>query len=438
MPAPPPNATPTTSSHPAGSPSAGRPPRSRLLERIVAGAVTAFFLAMVSSLVWRYSQGRIDTEGVPPLDTGALAETWTDSEEWMVLRYNRIPVGTIRTTARRVQLDREGGVLAPTAVAGSNDREPPPPAATPARMAFHVAMLSDIGVGLVKARIVVSALLNDRLLLDRFTVDAWLGGPGLKMWTDDGASGAGGGLAGAVVGAATTARNSDTSDSAAADGIPSAAQIAAAISGRPPTGTRPGEGRAAAPAGEATPPALRIEGIARTNRILLKVRRAEAPVTYHSVQLRRPVSLAEGLRPIYLRSDLKPGDRYTVPVFDPLWDMKGGTMVIEVKERSTMDFEGRPVEVMRIDMHVGQTISSTWIDTAGRPLLRRMEPLEMRAISQQTALQREPWMATLPAPPAFTIEDFRDATLEKPLQPVGLLKLLHQANPSASAAPTTD
>lgn len=317
----------------------------RLRSWLIGSVITIFWLLMIGSLMYRYvlpARGRGDAT---PLDTNALADTWRDSEEWMELRWNGLPVGVLRAAARRVVEQ------SPQPVSGSTD---PGSAVSP----FHVVMQTALGLGPIRLRMTASALLTEQLHLDQFQLVAETGNP------EKGA------------------------------------------------GVR-----------------MHLDGLVRGTTLLLRITRDEQ-TAFHSVALGRPVALSDSIRPLFSRTDLKVGDRYTLPVFDPIWNMQGGTMTIRVAASETLDIAGESVETLKIETELGKMRTTTWVDELGQVRQREIPPLLMTALTPDEALRRQPWMGRLPDVPRLRPEQMQGTSTGDPLRGIGLMNLI-----SESAAP---
>lgn len=358
--------------------------------KIVATVIVAFWLVMMGSLVRRYLPGGAGRSDAPPLDTATLADAWRDSEEWMELRWNQMPVGVMRTTARRLapsadSLSTSAAVAHPGAAemnssaagaeAASNNAVTNDPAdagvaepaaavptseipannPSPQKDRFQVVVLIGLGLGPFQARASTSALLNERLILDQFSLRLEIGPPG-----------------------GSGDRN------------------------------------------------LRLDGVARGTTLSVRIESGGAR-QYRAVKLARPVSLAEGLSSLYSRSDLKVGDTYTLPVFDPIWNMQGGSMTVHVAAEEKLRVDNRDVDVLRVETTMANAKTTTWVDRDGRVWKRDVPPLAMTALDPDAAVRRHPWMADLPVPPHLTLADMQGEDRGDPLGSTGILGLLRGA-----------
>jgi len=325
-------------------------------KKLIGLAIVAWWLVMMVSLIRHSRPGGSAPEG-PPLDTATLADTWRDSDEWMELRWNQATVGIMRTSARRLP---PTAILDDQSTAEAEDTGENPES-EPAEDRFQVTILIGLAIGPFHARATTSALLNERLILDQFSLRLNLAG-----------------LAG-----------TDETE-------------------------------------------LHVDGLARSTTLLVRLERGDTR-QFRSVKLAHPVSLAEGLAPLYGRSDLKVGDTYTLPAFDPVWNMQGGTLTVHVADRETLSIDGKEIETLRIETQMANLKTTTWVDETGVIWKRRMPPLEMTAIDPDLALKRQPWMAHLPPPPHLTLDDMQGKAYGEPLGANGLLGVLRGAlNPKDS------
>ena len=305
--------------------------------RFIGVVIVLWWLGMMGSLTYRYILNReVSIEGAPPLDTVALADTWRDTEEWMELRWKGLGVGVMRSTAKAIQITRP-------------DQRP--------RQAFHATMLISIGWGPFKGRLVASALLNERLNLNQFSLFANLGSPENQIRQQ-----------------------------------------------------------------------WRLDGVAKRTRLVLRVE-SDTGEQFQAFKLKRPLALADSLRPLHYRTDLKEGDTYTIPVFDPIWNVKEGIMVVYVAGQETLEINGKEVEALKIETRMDNFQTVTWSDGSGKILKRVIPPLEMIAISEEQALKRHPWLANLPEPPDLDVKVFQTQPTEKPIENLGLFGVFNQRAP---------
>ncbi len=345
------------------------------MRKIIIGIViTVFWLAMMTVLVLRHTTLFTRREA-PPLNTETLSESWRDSDEWMELLWNNFSIGFLRTTTRR--LYEPVKITSPSGEAPLIDRNG----------AFHATIQGVVRFGPFGARINASALLTQRLMLDRFRMVAELG---------PGATGR------SVVSAESTGNAPDASDAPAA---------------------KADAGRKAVPAG---PDVLQVDGLARGGRLYLRIQRGDA-IRFENVAMPRPAALADSLRPLYSRADLKPGDVYSIPVFDPVWNMQGGVMTVRVQKREAIPVEGRNVDALRIETEMGAVRTTTWTDDQGRVLRREMPPFTMVAAAPKRVIESYPWMAILPDTPKLRFEDFQGQNVGEPLGEAGLIGILRQS-----------
>jgi hypothetical protein len=179
---------------------------------------------------------------------------------------------------------------------------------------------------------------------------------------------------------------------------------------------------------------LRISGLVRGLNLFLRLERGES-LQFRTLRLSRPVALAESLRPLFGRADLKVGDTYTLPVFDPIWNLQGGTLSVHVAAEETLQVAGRKIDVLRIETRTGSVKSTAWVDDQGRVWKREMPPVQMVAVDPEQALERFPWMETLPPAPSVTLEDFQGEDHGQPFGSRGLLGLLQDTLAPSESAP---
>jgi len=180
------------------------------------------------------------------------------------------------------------------------------------------------------------------------------------------------------------------------------------------------------PPGGSSEKDLRLDGVARGTNLSVRIERGGAR-QYRVVKLARPVSLAEGLSSLYSRSDLKIGDTYTLPVFDPIWNMQGGSMTVHVASEEKLHVDNQEVEVLRVETTMANAKTTTWVGRDGRVWKRDVPPLAMTALDPVAAEKRQPWMADLPPPPHLTLSDMQGEDRGDPLGSTGLLGLLQGA-----------
>ncbi len=314
--------------------------------------ITVWWLVMMATLAHRFVSDPMDRSAGPPLDTATLAESWRDVDEWMRLTWSGLPIGMMRTVAVQETLPAE-----PSGQAAPESKTDP----ENATVRYRIAVLIGLEIGTLQGRLTTSALLNDRLILDRFNLTINLGAAGKDE-------------------------------------------------------------------------TLRISGLARGLNLFLRLERGEA-LQIRTFRLSRPVALAESLRPLFGRADLKVGDTYTLPVFDPIWNLQGGTLSVHVAAEETLRVAGRETDVLRIETRTGSVKSTAWVDDQGRVWKRVMPPVEMVAIDPDRALEQFPWMETLPPPPSVTLEDFQEKEHGKAFGSRGLLGLLQDTLAPSEAAP---
>lgn len=310
---------------------------------------------MMGSLMYRYVLPARGMGDATPLDTNTLADTWRDSEEWMELRWNGLPVGVLRAAARRVAEESPSPSATPATAPSAAGRSATSP--------FHVVMQTALGLGPIRLRMTASALLTEQLHLDQFQLVAETGNP------EKGA------------------------------------------------GTR-----------------LNIDGLVRGTTLLLRITRNEQ-TAFHSVALGRPVALSDSIRPLFSRTDLKVGDSYTLPVFDPIWNMQGGTMTIRVAASETLDIAGESVETLKIETELGKMRTTTWVDELGQVRQREIPPLLMTALTPDEALRRQPWMGRLPDVPRLRPEQMQGTSTGDPLRGIGLMNLISESTAPEETPP---
>lgn len=346
---------------------------------LIAAAITLWWAAMMAALLWRYSDLGPGGRNAPPLDTLTLADAWTDQEEWMEVKWNGLTVGYFHSFARRVFLapssEEEGGPARTRSRRRTRAGETAP--------AYHAGVQGALKFGPLEGRVRASTLLDERLILDRFSVATDLG-------------------------LGQSRADEEAEDSAAAG----------------------------APAGP--PSRIRVDGVARGRALYLRIERGEAR-RFETVNLQRPVALADSLRPFYARADLAEGDAYSVPVFDPLWNLQGGQMVIRYRGREEIQITGRPakVDALKFETTLGSIRGTLWTDETGAVLRRIMPPLQMDTVDRETVVARYPWMARAPEPPHVRLSDVQGESTGDPLAGAGLFGLLQEAlgSPLSPAAP---
>lgn len=144
----------------------------------------------------------------------------------------------------------------------------------------------------------------------------------------------------------------------------------------------------------------------------------------------QPPSIYEAMQTLVSRSrDLEVGKVYTVPVFDPLWNVGDGVAVMRVTARETIAPRpgDEPVETFRIETRFNDMVSVAWVDDEGRTVKQRIGPnLVFARVDPARALSRFPDLAQPVGFPEVDREAIRRAAEESMKRPSdqGALQLL--------------
>lgn len=84
-----------------------------------------------------------------------------------------------------------------------------------------------------------------------------------------------------------------------------------------------------------------------------------------TVALDGPVYLPDAIEPMIANRTLRPGDRYSYSTFDPA-SLSLQPAVITVQRPESLDLQGQMIPVIRLELELGGTSSSVWVDSAGQ------------------------------------------------------------------------
>ena len=116
-----------------------------------------------------------------------------------------------------------------------------------------------------------------------------------------------------------------------------------------------------------------ISGFATAENLYYKIKNNELE-TYGLMPLESPLSLREAVAPTLFKFQrLRVGDVFSIPVFDPLWNMDRGEMTLEVVSEEEVNMsDGNSLLAFRVETELGNIKNTLWIDEDGQVLKRRL------------------------------------------------------------------
>ncbi|AXA36538.1 hypothetical protein BRCON_1761 [Candidatus Sumerlaea chitinivorans] len=139
-----------------------------------------------------------------------------------------------------------------------------------------------------------------------------------------------------------------------------------------------------------------MNGLISSDReLFLELRRGEER-TRLRFKLEQPISLAEVVRPLALRTaEIRSGASFRVPVMDPLWSMQIGVLEITVGDIETLRLPDGEIQAWRVESRLNDFVSTSWVDAAGRPVRRQLfGGLWLDRTTAQRALEVAPTLAS--------------------------------------------
>jgi len=145
--------------------------------------------------------------------------------------------------------------------------------------------------------------------------------------------------------------------------------------------------------------------------LFLELRRGEER-TRLRFKLEQPISLAEVIRPLALRTaEIRTGTSFRVPVVDPLWSMQIGVLEITVGDIETLRLPDGEIQAWRVESRINDFVSTSWVDAAGRPVRRQLVGgLWLDRTTAQRALQVAPTLASRFEFVDLQVRDFADVS----------------------------
>lgn len=118
----------------------------------------------------------------------------------------------------------------------------------------------------------------------------------------------------------------------------------------------------------------------------------DAPAQYGYFPMRHPPSLLSTVQPLLSRHfRLEVGDRHSVDVLDPVWDMTQGRAEVLVAAEERILHEGEERKVYRLETRFGGIVRSSWVSEDNRVLRRELfQGLTMEASSKKDLVRRFP------------------------------------------------
>ncbi|MCB2156119.1 hypothetical protein KQI84_14680 [bacterium] len=200
-------------------------------------------------------------------------------------------------------------------------------------------------------------------------------------------------------------------------------------------------------------PPLELAGMVEGKELLLRLKSPNG-ARFHSIDLRHPITLATASDPLMEGSSMRPGETYTVDVYDPLWGMQAGKLHMKVTGVDFIRIRGHAREAKRIESRLGNVVSKVWVDTRREEILQReiqLAPLNienrsdsedgeesklvslgpklvMTTIDPIEAAHSFPELAATPDLPDLTPDEMRGEDYGEPLDGFGMLSLLLRGN----------
>ena len=200
-------------------------------------------------------------------------------------------------------------------------------------------------------------------------------------------------------------------------------------------------------------PSLELAGLVDGKKLLLRLS-SPAGKRFHEIDLRQPLTLATASDPLMEGANMRPGETYTVDVYDPLWGMQAGKLHMKVTGVDYIKIRGHARETKRIESRLGNVVSRIWVDPRREEILRReirLAPLSvensnpdpddpetkqlnlgprlvMTKIDAIDGAQISPDLAITPQLPELSLEEMRGENIGEPLEGFGVLSLLLRGN----------
>lgn len=131
---------------------------------------------------------------------------------------------------------------------------------------------------------------------------------------------------------------------------------------------------------------ISLKGKVKKNRLELEIA-SGGQIQSQAVALDGPVFLPDAIEPMIANRTLRPGDRYSYSTFDPA-SLSLQPAVITVQGPESLDLQGRMVPATRLELALGSTSSTVWVDSAGQAV-KEQGPLGITLIREEreTALR---------------------------------------------------
>jgi hypothetical protein len=209
---------------------------------------------------------------------------------------------------------------------------------------------------------------------------------------------------------------------------------------------------------------LELRGLVEDRTLHLRLA-SRTGVRHMAVPLRGPITMNTSIDALLAGEQLVPGNRYKVRVYDPVWGMETGDLVLEVTGRDWIVTERRRALLPRVEARMGNVITRIWPDANGEQARRefllagladdeadqtdgsapdqpdrrsRSGPRLVMQEMDRTAAELEfPALVSSPDLPSLVMADVTGADEGEPLQAFGFLPALlgRQIQPSSAANP---
>jgi hypothetical protein len=127
---------------------------------------------------------------------------------------------------------------------------------------------------------------------------------------------------------------------------------------------------------------ITLRGTVRKNRMELEVF-SGGQRQQQTIALDGPVYLPDAIEPMIANRTIKKGAKYSYSTFDPA-SLSLQPAVITVQGPESLDLQGQRIHTTRLELELGGTVSSVWVDSAGQTV-KEQGPLGITLIREDRA-----------------------------------------------------